>query len=284
MNLTFLKYFTDTAKESSVLKSATINHVSSPAISNGIRKLEEELGVSLLKHGRNKIELTKEGISLFKSANEIFSLIEKTKKQILSGVKEEGEHITLGITNGLNQEFWAPFLKHFGVKYPNYQINFKIGPPTQLKSWIQDKEIDFALTITREASKNYESIMIHKGKFKFITHPNLKRTKTPQSFILTSNWPEVESFKKAYFKKNKIMPTIKYEVEGWETIKNLVSQEMGIGIVPDYHLLKKSLTIKEYAYPLELSEYQIAGLFLKGNHLSAGSYILIKEFKEYILK
>lgn len=282
MNLTFLKYFYEMGKEQSVAKSAAINFVSAPAISNGIKKLEHELGVELLNHGKNKIELTKEGIVLLKACEEIFNLLDKTKRQISSGSSVEGHHIHLGLTNGLNQEFWPQFLMAFNKEYPDYQVSFKVGSPNQLKSWIQEKEIDFALTISRDEPRNYGFLPIHTGKFKFICHPSFKASKTEPQFILTGNWPEVEAFKKSYFKKNRKMPAIKFEVESWGTIKNFVAQGLGIGIVPDYHLLHSQKSVKEYKYHIELNDYQIMALFQKGTFLSEANFKLIERFKSFI--
>jgi LysR family carnitine catabolism transcriptional activator len=282
MNLIFLKYFYDTGKEKSVAKSAGLNFVSPPAISNGIRKLENDLGIELLKHGRNKIELTKEGIALLKACEDIFSLVDKTKIKIKSGDIDANQHIRLGITNGLNQEFLPLFLKSFGKKYPNYNVTFKVGSPNQLKSWIQEKEIDFALTISRDKPQNYQYIMIHQGTFKFICHTNFKKKKEDESFILTGNWPEVESFKKEYFKRYKKLPLIKYEAESWGTIKNFVAQGHGIGIVPDYHILKGKSPVREYSYPLKLNSYLILALFEKGTYLSQANFHLVENFKEFV--
>jgi LysR family carnitine catabolism transcriptional activator len=282
MNLTFLKYFHDMGKEKSVAKSALINFVSAPAISNGIRKLENDLGVELLKHGRNKIELTKEGIALLKACEDIFSLLDKTKAKIKSGDVEFNQHIRLGITNGLNQEFWPGFLKDFSTKFPEYQLTFKVGTPNQLKAMIQEKEIDFALTITREKPLNYQFILIHQGVFKFISHAKFKPDRSERNFILTGSWPEVEAFKKEFFKRYKKLPLIKYEVESWGTIKNFVAQGLGIGIVPDYHLLKGKREVKEYAFPLKLNDYQIVALFEKGTYLSQANFLLVEKFKDYI--
>lgn len=282
MNLTFLKYFYDTGKEKSVVKSAAINFVSAPAISNGIKKLEQELGTELLNHGKNKIELTKEGIALLKACEDIFNLLEKTKREITFGGAEGTQHITVGLTNGLNQEFWPGFLLSFKKEFPSYQIAFKVGSPNQLKTWVQEKEIDFALTIARDEPRNYEFLPIHEGSFKFICHPKYRATKVEPQFILTGNWPEVESFKKAYFKKNRKMPNVSYEVESWGTIKNFVAMGLGLGIVPDYHLLKDNKSVKAYNFPLELNRYQILALFRKGTYLSEASFKLIDHFKKFI--
>lgn len=282
MNLTFLKYFYDTGKMQSVAKSAALNFVSAPAISNGIKKLEQDLGKELLNHGRNKIELTKEGIALLKSCEDIFRLLEETKKEIRTGSVQKSFLVNVGLTNGLTQEFWPGFLAEFSLEFPEYQISFKTGSPGQLKSWVQDKEIDFALTISREEPKNYEFLSLYQGKFRLITSSSFKKTTEEAGFIFTNHWPEVESFKKAYFKKYKKMPIVKYEVESWGTIKNFVKKGLGIGLVPDYQLFSYSQEIKEYKTSIELKDYQILALFLKGTYLNEGAFKLVKAFEAYL--
>lgn len=282
MNFTFLKYFYDTAKERSVAKSAEINFVSPPAISNGIKKLEYELGIELLDHGKNKFQLTSEGILLLKSCEQIFQLLDQTKSSLTTEKKETNVQIKMGITNGLNQEFWAPFLKNFEKRFPSIKIIFKIGSPNQLKDWVDSNEIDFALTFSRNRPKNYEHILIHSGKFIFVSHPSLSKKKHINEFILTSNWPEVETFKKEYFKLYKTPAIIKYEVESWGTIKNFAAQGLGIGIIPDYHLLKSDKSITELSFPIKLNEYSIVALFKKGSFLENTSFELVREFKAFI--
>ena len=75
MNLANLKYFYDVATLRSMIAAAKKNHVSQPAISQGIKKLEMELDLLLLKHKRNSIELTKEGELVIKKAKPLLDAI-----------------------------------------------------------------------------------------------------------------------------------------------------------------------------------------------------------------
>ena len=285
MNLVFLKYFYDMGTEKSVTKSAAANFVSSAAISNGIRKLEAELGVELLKHGKNKIELTKEGISLLEACKSIFKLLDDTKVNLKEKELKYKETARIGITHGLNQEFWAPFLVLLSEKYPTYQIIFNVGSPNQLKAWLGDKKIDFALTISRDKPSNYGFIQIHKGSFKFIVqNTKSKSSHREKEFILTENWPEVEAFKKTYFRHYKKMPLVRFEIASWGTIRNLVAQGLGIGIVPDYQLLHTPTDIKEYKFPLKLNSYYVMALFEKGTYLDQMGITIVEQFQSFVLR
>lgn len=283
MNLIFLKYFYDMGIEKSVTKSAAANFVSSAAISNGIRKLEAELGVELLKHGKNKIELTKEGISLLGACESIFKLLDETKVNIKEKELRLKEVTRIGITHGLNQEFWAKFLALIYEKYPTYQIIFHVGSPNQLKAWLGDKKIDFALTISRDKPSNYGFIQIHKGSFKFIMqNTKSKSAHKEKEFILTENWPEVEVFKQNYFRQYKKMPPVRFEIASWGTIRNLVAEGLGIGIVPDYQLLHSPQDIKEYKFPVKLNAYYIMALFEKGTYLDQMGITLVEQFQKFL--
>jgi len=62
LNLTYLKFFHDAALSGSVSESAKRNFVTQSAISQAISKLEEDLGVSLCQHKKQKFKLTEAGI------------------------------------------------------------------------------------------------------------------------------------------------------------------------------------------------------------------------------
>ena len=62
-NLFHIKYFLDAARLGSVAAAAKENHVSSPGVSQAIRRLEEQLGDTLLTHRKNHFELTAMGRS-----------------------------------------------------------------------------------------------------------------------------------------------------------------------------------------------------------------------------
>jgi DNA-binding transcriptional LysR family regulator len=84
MDIRVLEYFLAVAREQTISGAAEVLHMTQPPLSKQLKELEEELGKQLFIRGKRRITLTKEGMLLRKRAEEIVSLVEKTKQEISS--------------------------------------------------------------------------------------------------------------------------------------------------------------------------------------------------------
>src|SRR5690606_18660410 len=71
MTLTELKYIVAVARERHVGRAADACFVSQPTLSVAIRKLEEELGVTLFERGGNEIAVTPIGLRVIAQAQKV---------------------------------------------------------------------------------------------------------------------------------------------------------------------------------------------------------------------
>ncbi|MEI3147163.1 MAG: LysR family transcriptional regulator [Merdibacter sp.] len=82
MELRVLRYFLTIAREGSITNAANVLHVTQPTLSRQIHDLEEELGQRLFVRGSRNMSLTAEGMILRKRAEEIISMVDKTRSRI----------------------------------------------------------------------------------------------------------------------------------------------------------------------------------------------------------
>ena len=82
MDIRVLQYFLAVAREGSITSAAEQLHMTQPPLSRQLKDLEDELGVQLFIRGNRKITLTEEGRMLRQRAEEIVTLMEKTKSEI----------------------------------------------------------------------------------------------------------------------------------------------------------------------------------------------------------
>src|SRR5271168_3944040 len=80
MELRYLKYFVTVAERQSFTRAAEQLHVAQPAISQQIKSLEEELGVSLLHRTKRSVKLTAAGNAFLSEAKEILAHAELSKQ------------------------------------------------------------------------------------------------------------------------------------------------------------------------------------------------------------
>jgi DNA-binding transcriptional LysR family regulator len=76
MELRHLRYFVAVAEELHFRRAAERLHVAQPAVSEQVRKLEEELGVRLLNRTQRKVELTDAGAALLREARRVLEQAE----------------------------------------------------------------------------------------------------------------------------------------------------------------------------------------------------------------
>ncbi|MDE6660640.1 MAG: LysR family transcriptional regulator, partial [Anaeroplasmataceae bacterium] len=81
MELRELKYFMAVAKEESISKAAEALFITQPNLSRQMQNLEKEIGQPLFIRGSRRITLTDAGRLLYKRAEEIIELYNKTESE-----------------------------------------------------------------------------------------------------------------------------------------------------------------------------------------------------------
>lgn len=89
-------YFKTIVEEGTISKAAQTLHMAQPPLSMQLKQLEEELGVTLLKRGHRKVELTQAGKIFYKRSLQMISLSETTFHEIQD---MQNEVLRIGITS-----------------------------------------------------------------------------------------------------------------------------------------------------------------------------------------
>ena len=94
MELLQLQYFSEVVRQKSVTKAAQLLHISQPALSQTIRRLENELGVKLFEKSGKGIQLTAKGRRFYSQISPALGSIHSAAEDIKSD-RLQG-NITLG--------------------------------------------------------------------------------------------------------------------------------------------------------------------------------------------
>ena len=119
MELRTLKYFTVVAEELNITHAAERLSMSQPPLSNQIKALEEELGTKLFVRGKRRLQLTEAGRLLYRSAQRILDLTEKTRHDVMSLENGVSGTINIAIVEGRAPFFTARWISGFKEEYPN---------------------------------------------------------------------------------------------------------------------------------------------------------------------
>lgn len=160
MDVRVLQYFLAVAREQTILGAAESLHISQPPLSKQMKELEKELGTQLFLRGNRRITLTKEGMLLRKRAEEIVSLMEKTRAEITaSGEAVSGEiYIGGGETEGMR--FIAKTVQKIQQEYPGIRFHFFSGDGYDVSERLDRGLIDFGTLIEPIDLGKYDSLRL----------------------------------------------------------------------------------------------------------------------------
>lgn len=236
MNLYNLKYFIDSAKNKSMTKAAELNNLSRPAISQGIQKLEIELGTKLLVHKRRSFELTTEGMLLLKKAEPLLNQMDELREEIKDPNSPTFGELTIGSSRTLATFNLSQVIKKLKSKHVNVDFKIVLANSESLIKKISNKEVDLLYFIGDENLHDHKQIVVSKGHF-VLVEP--KDRKGEWSFAITEKRPETERIKTLYERNfSKPLPVFA-EIQSWDAIWNWVNLGICGGLVPDF-LLKNT--------------------------------------------
>ncbi len=122
MDLRNLRYFVAVAEELNFSRAAGRMYLSQPALSQQIRKLERELGVSLFRRTRNQVEMTEAGRALLVGARRVLMLVEQTAREVREVGGAEAHHLRVGFPEYANHTPIADALQTFRRRYPYVEL------------------------------------------------------------------------------------------------------------------------------------------------------------------
>ena len=145
MEFRLLKYFLVVAREENITKAANWLHITQPTLSRQLMQLEDELGVKLFKRGKHKIILTDDGMMLKRRAQEILSLVDKTKQDFIPVENDLTGKISIGCGETKNMSFLSKKIKAFHEIYPLVKYEIHSATADNIKDDLEKGILDMGL-------------------------------------------------------------------------------------------------------------------------------------------
>lgn len=144
-NLNDLQAFRAVAELSSFRKAANALHVSQPAFSRRIEKLEEALGVKLLERTTRKVELTAVGRDFDRKVQQLLDELDST----LLGIRGVGStrmgEVTIACVPSTVYYFISHVISRYREQYPKIRVKIFDASANEVLSAVSRGEADFGL-------------------------------------------------------------------------------------------------------------------------------------------
>lgn len=118
--------FLTVAEEGGFAKAAAKLHISQPAISKNIAKLESLLNLQLFTRTTRDVALTNGGRQLYESWAPLFDEFSRSYRTTLAMQKENDDHLDIGLVNSIHPEkYFNKILHRFREENPDIRIILK---------------------------------------------------------------------------------------------------------------------------------------------------------------
>lgn len=288
LSLYHLKYFCDAATLGGIGPAAQRNRVSPSAVSQAIKSLEVHFDCELLEHAKNRFVLTPEGKALLENSQSVFSATEALEEHMRPSTGQPKGEVLFATQQSIANYILPGFLAEFRDEYPEVKPHLRIGTTDVVKTWLEQRTVEFGLNVDNFGEHDFFSMPIYTGKYVFVEAKDPKRRKRrEQPFILPGAYTrETKSFKSDYLKKYKKSPEIALEVKSWTIVKKMAEVGMGIGLLPDFIFRFDSFNaVRLVKVDLPTIPYSICANYPNRKHkLSRQSQMFLESFKKYLEK
>ena len=144
-NLSLYKVFYTVANTGNISKAAAELFISQPAISKSIRKLEQNLEVTLFSRNSRGVQLTEEGEILYDYVQKAFYSLQLGEAQ-LKKINELGVgHLRIGVSTTLCKYVLLDYLKEFTIAHPHIRMTIECQSTNHTLPLLRENKIDLGL-------------------------------------------------------------------------------------------------------------------------------------------
>ncbi len=244
VNLDLYRVFYTVAKCGSLTKAAEELYISQPAVSQSVKQLENQLGVTLFNRTHRGMELSEQGGKLiFKEVEQALKLFYEAQNRIAEMKEAATGSIRIGASDTIFKYFLADKIVDFHERFPAVKIELLADFTPQTMERLKANRCDVAFVnlpvdIDAELKLDEHSTRLHDifiagEKYATLSGNPLplgKLKEYPLIFIEknTASRIALDSF----FRSAGVELTPSIEVGSWDLMKRLVERGMGVGVIP----------------------------------------------------
>jgi DNA-binding transcriptional LysR family regulator len=246
MRIQQLEYATAVARFGSFRRAAEHLHISQPALSENVRRLESELGVEILDRRRSGATVSEHGRELLPHMLAVIEAAD-TLKRAADESRALSRTVRVGTVTAATVPLLAPTIHAFRDSHPSTQVEILSGQQTGIHRSLLEGSMDLGLVNYLDGDDmptEFESTELLRGHPVVCLRPDdeLASAATVRSADL---WDRpLIAMRPGYVMHRYVMrlldgrePTFPYSADGAEMGKLMVAAGLGIAILPDYSVV-----------------------------------------------
>lgn len=240
LSLRTLRYFVAAAEAGSLTGAAARVHVSQPALSEAISRLEADLGVKLfLRRQSRGLALTVPGERLLAQARDLLAHareVERFADHMGDGLSGE---IRIGCFLTLAPFMLPALLAEFAAEHPGIHVAFEEGNQQDLLGHLRQGRCELAISYAYGLGEEFESEVLAELPPRVVLaaeDPRARRRRLSlrelaDAPMVLLDLPHTRDYFLSLFRSARIEPRIAYRAHTYEMVRGLVARGLGFTIL-----------------------------------------------------
>ena len=240
MQLSDLNVFVQVAAERSFSRAAKKLHRTQPAISQAIRRLEEELGDRLLDRSSRGGALTEAGVLLREHATRLLRMADEAGAAVRELQQLRRGRIAIGANEAAVHSV-LPLVHQFTRAHPEAYVEVQRVPSRQIAGALLERTIDFGVLTFVPPDKRLQTVALGPDELVLLAHPGhpLARRRrvsieeVGQETIIAHNDPSPARERVLRLYEQRHAPlNIRIALPSLDGIKRAVEMGLGVAVLP----------------------------------------------------
>ncbi|MEZ7198430.1 LysR substrate-binding domain-containing protein [Pseudodesulfovibrio karagichevae] len=277
MELRQITYFIAVAEELHFGRAAERCHIAQPPLSQQIKRLEEELGVTLLERTSRRVVLTPEGKEFLKRCKDVRDRLNEAVICIQDMAKGLEGQLRVGFIGPASLSKLPQAIRSFRERNPNIRLDFSAQSTTEQLPLLRGDRLDIAFVrLFGHDTSGLNSLLFLREPYvlavpeghRFVARDSLDLKELdgePLVFFQPMNQPALYRSLIGAFHKAGFMPNIVQEANTEQSIIALVSTGMGCALVPASSVAVNRGGVVFRPLTGDLPQWEITALWKKKN-------------------
>lgn len=289
MELYQLEYFIAVARHGNFTQASRYLHLAQAALSEQIKKLEEDLETKLFVRDRRRTRLTSAGDLLYHRATLMLDMARQTRKDIIDVNELKRGRLTLSAIPSLIGCWLPPVIEKFRSKYPSIELNLLENSSSGVAESVNSGLADLGFLQLPTDHRKFTVHGLIREPFQLLVRKELARGKSAvrlvdyrdHAFIFYKGRARdvaLDACRRSGFE-----PKIACESGELDTIRALVNARLGIALLPNLALtptLPSGLKVLDLSHPKVTRT--LGWIQPKNRNLSPAATAFAKEVNDHL--
>jgi DNA-binding transcriptional LysR family regulator len=237
-----LQFFTAAAEARSVTGAARALSISQSAVTEAIRALEDDLGVTLFDRQARGLEITHKGSLFLRHARQILADVATARQAFREAAEEAAGRLSLGVTSLVAGYVLSDILGRFRRSFPQVEVQVVEDNGDYLQHLLIGGELDVAVLLTSSVrdrmALQVETLVVSPYRLWLpLGHPLAERAAIALGDLAAEPLiqlmvDEIEESTRRLMAALAVKPAVAFRTRSVEAVRSLVATGAGLAILP----------------------------------------------------